>query len=121
MTNKLRFLTLVTLVSFVILNIFSCSSDDEVALANLSVTVQFSDNFTGLSSEGLTVTLTNTTDQGEIQANTATDGIATFINIAPGTYNISCSRNLTAEEASSASGYDEEITLNGVNNNVILV
>lgn len=118
MKNNLKNLTFLLLAVFTI-SLVSCK-DDEVLLATLRVQVEYADAFTGLTSENLTVTITNTTDNSEEVATTSATGLAEFIDLAPGTYNISCSLDLTQEEAQAASGYYQELTLNAVENNVEL-
>ncbi len=119
MKNKMTLFAKIIAVFFLSMSIFSCS-DDDVELASLTVTVEASADFSGLEVEGLTVTITNTVDNSATSSTTDASGVAEFIDMAPGTYNASCSTDLTAEEAAEASGYYEEITLNGVENNVEL-
>lgn len=119
MKNKMKLLAKCIAVFFLSLGIFACS-DDDVQLASLTVTVEASSEFSGLDVEGLTVTLTNTADNSTTSASTDASGMAVFIDMAPGTYTVSCSTDLSAEEAAAASGYYEEITLNGVANDVNL-
>ncbi|MBI9059894.1 DUF4876 domain-containing protein [Labilibaculum sp. DW002] len=100
--------------------LISCNDDTEVKLANLDVTVGTSETFSGITTDNLYVYLQNTTDQAKDSAMTNASGVASFLDIAPGTYNLSCVKNLTASEASDASGYYEAITLNGTKANVSL-
>lgn len=105
-------------VAFVLaIAIFSCS-DDEVKLASLIVQLETSSDFTGLDLAGVNVTITNTVDNSTSSMVADASGVAAFVDVAPGTYNLACSIDLTAEEAQSVSGYYEAITLNGVENNV---
>ncbi|MFO7844551.1 MAG: DUF4876 domain-containing protein [Bacteroidales bacterium] len=99
----------------------ACESDDEVELANLDVQVDIADTFTGLSAADLYVYITNTADNGVDSALTDANGLAVFNNVAPGSYNVSATKELTAEEAGAASGYYEEMTLNAVENDVQLM
>ncbi|WP_372774213.1 DUF4876 domain-containing protein [Mangrovibacterium sp.] len=119
MKNKMKLITKIAIAFVLSIGIFSCS-DDEVKLASLTVLVETSADFTGLDLTGLTVTMTNSVDNSTSSTTTDATGLAMFINVAPGTYSVACTLALTAEEASEASGYYEEITLNGVENDVNL-
>jgi hypothetical protein len=109
------------LAIFIALGFSACEKDDEVSLANLDVQLEVAESFTGLSTGEVYVYITNTIDNGVDSALTNADGLAQFMNIAPGTYNVSASMNLTEEEAGAASGYYEEMTLNAVENDVQLM
>lgn len=98
----------------------SCNDDSEVSLANLSVSVSASDDFSAVATSDLYVYLENTTDNSKDSVLTDASGMAYFYDIAPGTYSLSSYITLSAEEAGSASGYYEEITLNGTESNVDL-
>lgn len=115
----MKFITKIAIVFFLGMGLFACS-DDEVKLATLQVQVQASNDFSGLDVSGLNVTITNTVDNSVTTATTDATGLVQFLELAPGTYNVACVLDLTAEEASAASGYYEAITLNGVENNVVL-
>lgn len=120
MKNNARILKAFTLIIALSLAFNSCQKDDKVKLADLNVQVTFSEAFSGLDLSNLYVYITNTLNSGIDSVLTDINGIAMFTDIAPGTYNISCYLNLTAEEAGMASGYYEEMTLNAVKNNVEL-
>jgi hypothetical protein len=98
----------------------SCNDDSAVSLANLSVSVSASDDFSAVATSDLYVYIENTTDNSKDSVLTDASGIAYFYDVAPGTYNLSSYLSLSAEEASSVSGYYEEITLNGTESNVSL-
>ena len=119
MRNKMNLFTKIAVALTLVISLFSCK-DDEVKLASLLVQIETSANFTGVDLSGQTVTITNTVDNATISGTTDATGLIQFADVAPGTYNVACSIDLTAEEASSASGYYEAITLNGVENNVNL-
>jgi hypothetical protein len=121
MKTRFKFFLGVTLIALLSTSIYSCKDDEVVQLANLDVKIVFADGFTGLTAEGINVSITNTVDNGVETVLTDADGLASFVDIAPGTYNVSASLELTAEEAGVASGYYEEMTLNAVENNVNLL
>ncbi len=120
MKNKFKLIFTLALAAIMTISFVACD-DDEVELANLSVTVKTASTFTGLSVVDMYVYITNTIDEGVDSALTDASGIATFLDVAPGTYNVSATMALTAEEAGAASGYYEEMTLNAVENNVELL
>ncbi len=120
MKNKFKLFFSATLIAIMAIGFVACD-DDEVKLANLDVTVEAASSFTGLSMADIYVYITNTVDGGVDSALTDASGIAAFINVAPGTYAVSATMELTDEEAGAASGYYEEMTLNAVENNVALL
>lgn len=120
MKNKFKLLASIAMIAVMAVSFVACD-DDEVELANLDVTVDIADTFTGITLANLYVYITNTADNGVDSALTNESGVASFTNVAPGTYNVSATMDLTAEEAGAASGYYEEMTLNAVENNLTLI
>lgn len=120
MKNKKNFL--LGLCSFLALSstFYSCNDDSEVKLSNLTVTVNSAETFSGINLENLYVVIQNTTNESKDSVLTNSTGVAIFEDLTPGTYNLSCVKNLTAQEASDASGYFEAIVLNGTKANVNL-
>lgn len=121
MKNKFKLFLRSGLAALLAISMVACDNDDEVKLANLNVQVNIADSFTGLSAADLYVYITNTADNGVDSAITDANGLAVFNKVAPGSYNVSATKELTAEEAGAASGYFEEMTLNAVENNVQLM
>lgn len=121
MKNYQRFSTFLLSLVFAMAIITSCDKDDEVLLANLNVQVDYAAEFTGLSTANITVTLTNPTDNSSLTAETDVLGVAQFLNVAPGSYNVSTSVDISAEQAQEATGYYQEMTLNAVANGVQLM
>ena len=76
----------------------SCSEEGEESyLGSLKVTVTAPQ---AVSVEGVTVTITNTSDLAESTATTSTDGVAEFKDLVAGTYNVSAT---VKDDASGAS------------------
>lgn len=93
------------------LALVSCTEDEDVKLASIDVTVSFAEGIT-YSAEGLTVYAVNTVDEAKDSAIADADGMASFANMAPGTYNFSCAVALDEEETYTATGYyNQKITL----------
>jgi len=121
MKNKFKLFLRSGFAALLAISMLACEKDDEVKLANLDVQVDIADSFTGLSAADLYVYITNTADNGVDSALTDANSLAVFNDVAPGSYNVSATKELTAEEAGAASGYYEEMTLNAVENDVQLM
>lgn len=118
---KLKFLTQAILALTILVGLTACNNDDEVKLANLNVTLNVESSFSGISIEDISIVITNTSDNSEQTALTDANGVASFIDLAPGTYNVTSSIDLTSEEAGASCGYYEAMTLNAVENNLLLM
>jgi hypothetical protein len=113
----------------ILLLIVSCSNDDDFgnagssALQPISFTVnaKYDSSFNNLASSGATVTITNSSTGDIYTATTDTNGAGKFASILPGTYKITISKKMTAEEFSTAFGYTSstaEVIFNGSQENV---
>lgn len=109
------------LAMLILVGFASCKDDDNVQLASVNVQVTASETFQGIAVKGLMVKLVNTADNATTTATTDAKGLASFTDIAPGTYNIATSVDLTAEKAGEISGYYEALTLNATASNVNLL
>lgn len=119
---KIRFFTKAILALAILVGFTACSDDDDVVrLANLNVTLDIASSFSGISMDNVNIIITNTVDNSQQSALTDMNGVAAFIDIAPGSYNVSASMDLSPEEAGAASGYYEAMTLNAVQNNLELM
>ncbi len=107
--TKLRTtLLLLTVVVFV-----GCQKDDVVKLSSITVTVSMATDYSSISLDNIIVKITNTQDNSKDSLLTNASGMVVFENLAPGTYNVSASKPLDANQVFNATGYNVELTLNG--------
>jgi hypothetical protein len=96
----------------------SCNKDEEVKLSTINATVLTSSTYSSIPVTGVYVKILNTSDNTTDSVMVDADGVATFTDLATGTYNLSASLELTAAQVMEATGYNAEITLNAVKDGV---
>jgi hypothetical protein len=83
----------------------SCSDTSPTANTfTVSVEVNFPQNYASSVARGATVTLTSTTGSTPISVTSDSLGIARFVDVIPGTYDINATRTLTPTEAQALTG-----------------
>lgn len=102
------FLALVSTAFFI-----SCSSDDDSGSNTITyvVNIEYPDNYASALANDVNVHLKNLTTNVTASVKTDASGSATF-NVEPGNYNITASKDLSAEEAEALTGVSEEVFLN---------
>lgn len=99
----------------------SCQKEEESVLGSLEVTVNSSETYATLDTKEIEVKLTNTFDNSVVKVNTNSVGIAKFSDLAPGTYTVSATKVLKAEEAFVFTGLNKEVTLNALKADIIIL
>lgn len=91
-----------------------CKKSDTASIPTVSYTVKvtYPTAYSTSAATGATVTLTNASTGTASKATTDTAGEAKFESLLPGSYQVSVSRTLTADEALTLTGISEEIFLN---------
>lgn len=111
--------TLLFVISLLVFN--GCKKEEASILGSMEITVGTSETYTGVNVGNLEVILTNTNDNSVAKATTDASGKAVFLELAPGTYNISSSKLLSPTEAFEFTGLNKELTLNATLSNVTLL
>ncbi|WP_417887055.1 DUF4876 domain-containing protein [Zunongwangia sp.] len=95
----------------------ACSSDDSERLEPLALSmhVLYPEDFQTQSAAGVNVTLTDNASGQEFQASSNADGVVTFSDLVPGTYNIQANKLLNGQEALEIIGNEVKINLNYLN------
>ena len=112
-----------------ILGMAACKKDDTSGndAVPVTITVKLAYNnetaAIGLSLEKAAVKLTNLTTNQVYNGTSATDGVATFKDIAPGNYNVSVVQTITAADYNAKAGTNvaDAIVFNGILSNQSLV
>ncbi|HCT94188.1 MAG: hypothetical protein A2X19_08970 [Bacteroidetes bacterium GWE2_39_28] len=90
-------------------------------LSVIEVTLATSAAFDGVAIGNIPVEITNTIDNTKKTVLTNQAGVAIFEDIAPSTYNISASKELTAEIAFNYTGFNKAITINANLQNIAVM
>ncbi|MCK0131915.1 DUF4876 domain-containing protein [Flavobacteriaceae bacterium F08102] len=101
---------------FLMLNVIafftSCSSDDNtIKTIQYTITVEYPDNYASVLASDVTINLTNQTTNEVYTGITDATGSVSF-DVIPGTYNITASKDLTANETETLTGVAEQVFLN---------
>ncbi|GAA5220780.1 DUF4876 domain-containing protein [Membranihabitans marinus] len=115
---KFRNLTLYTLAMLAMFALTNCSKDDGPSSGNLSVTVHYPENYADEFAQNVEVKVVNTLNGKESFAQTSSQGIATFLEITPGSYTVSSSVSLSSAETEALTGIAQETQLSGVASNI---
>ncbi|MCG6186234.1 DUF4876 domain-containing protein [Maribellus maritimus] len=97
--------------------IISCD-EEEVPLYQLTVTVNYPDNYNSEGADGAMVALS---EEGSSNADTVqadASGVAVFTGLRTGIYTVSSTKSMSASETESETGISEEVLLTAVENNV---
>lgn len=97
-----------------LVTVASCSDDTttEVQTFPLEVRVEYPASYASVSAAGAAVTLTSSAQGTSVQAVADAQGVARFERVLPGTYLLSATRSLTADEAFALTGQRTALTLN---------
>lgn len=109
---------MMTVACGVLLVLTGCQKSETAELGIIAVTLEASSTYTGVAVDGVTVTLTNTSDQTTKTAVTDATGVALFEDLASSTYNATASVALTTAEALLYTGLESDITLSGSVNSI---
>ncbi|PKO96086.1 MAG: hypothetical protein CVU12_07110 [Bacteroidetes bacterium HGW-Bacteroidetes-7] len=90
-------------------------------LSVIEVTLATSAAFNGVSVSNIPVEITNTVDNTKKTVLTNPAGVALFEDLAPSTYNISASKELTAEVAFNYTGFSKALTINANLQNIAVM
>lgn len=116
-----QLLTNVVILTAMVIQFASCQKEEESVLGSLEVTVNSSETYATLDTKEIEVKLTNTFDNSVVKVNTNSVGIAKFSDLAPGTYTVSATKVLKAEEAFVFTGLNKEVTLNALKADIIIL
>lgn len=114
-------LSIAVLIFAALATTFTGCKKEESILGAMEITVASSATFPTISVEGIEVIVTNSVDNTTVSAITNSLGVAMVTDLAPGTYSITATMNLTAEEAFEQTGVSKEVTLNAALNDVVLL
>ncbi|WP_119080883.1 DUF4876 domain-containing protein [Chitinophaga alhagiae] len=90
----------------------------DLRTAGVTVKVNYPATYSQQSASQASVTITSIADGSTKTAAAGNDGQAVFSGVLPGSYHLSATRNLTAQEALTLTGVGQELTLNAASNNV---
>jgi len=101
--------------------VFSSCEKQAAQLSVIQVTLKASAAFNGVTVSNVPVEITNTVDNTKTVVRTNPAGVALFADIAPSTYNISASLELTPEIAFNYTGFNKAVTINASVTNVTVL
>jgi len=114
---------LTLLMAFGVLLLAACKKNrfGELKTSGVTIAAKYPATYNQSGASGATITLTSVTDGSVKTATTAGNGDAVFADVLPGTYTIAATKTLSAAEAQALTGISATVTLNGVQNNAIVV
>lgn len=117
-TTKATLILLLTLSTI----LWSCKKrgDELVQTASVEVKVKYPDNYSQQFAPNTEVKLTSKTNGKSLTSITNATGIATFMDVVPGNYDISVNKTLNATEGTTLTGVAQSLTLNAIKNDVVI-
>lgn len=114
-------LSLLTLFMVVFFTACEKNNSDPLVTSNITIEAKYPATYGQPLASAATITITNVADGSVKTAVTNGTGQAIFIDILPGTYNITANKSLTAEEALPLTGINSAVTLNASQNGVVVI
>lgn len=98
----------------------ACKNDRSGNLKTASVTVKvnYPSTYSQQNASQADVTITSISDGSVKTATTSDDGQVVFTGVLPGSYNLTVTRSLTAQQALTLTGVSQALVLNAASNNV---
>lgn len=90
----------------------------DLRTASVTVKVNYPSTYSQQKASQVNVTITSVSDGSAKTGITGDDGQAVFPGVLPGSYNISVTRSLTAQQAQALTGVSQELVLNASSGNV---
>lgn len=120
MTMKKQYKLL--MMALTVLLIWGCNDDDSprVALFDVQINSLYPEDFAQENAPGVVLKLVNNATGQVQEKTTGGDGSAIFVDLVPGTFQLSASRFLSSGEAQELTGVSSEINLNFLDNNLLL-
>ncbi|TKG92994.1 DUF4876 domain-containing protein [Puteibacter caeruleilacunae] len=106
-----------------LLGMYSCSDDDTIAGGIVKIEVEYPDTYSqSYDRSNIEVKLISETNTGN-ERTLATDvnGLVTFEDVTPGTYNVSIALNLNVDKAEELTGHAEDLVMNATENGLNVV
>ena len=110
------------LLALAVMCLWSCNDDDSprVTLFDVQIAAMYPEDFNREQADGVTITLRNNATGNEQEGVSGADGSVRFVDLVPGTYQLSANRFLNSVEAMALTGSSSEINLNFLDNNLLL-
>ncbi len=109
------------ITAFIAVVMFSACEKQAPELSVIEVTLATSSTYNGVPISNIPVEITNTVDNTKKIVLTNSAGVALFEDLAPSTYNISASKELSAEVAFNYTGFNKALTINASMQNVVVM
>lgn len=116
--TKFKSIAALFVLIFAVTLFTGCNKEEVIQFSSIKVDIQMATDYVDIPLANIMVQIHNVNDNFRDSLPTDFFGSVTFNNLPPGIYNVTASKHLNASQAYNATGFNQEVTLNAISNNV---